>query len=157
VLFAGINLGEYYVVIRHRNHLGIMTDNKVGTALASPPALDFTNPTFAVYNPDYNPLSPVLTNARKQLTTGIMGMWAGNTNLTNLTSGKQQITYNGGGNDRVAILNVLGNNQVATLTGYHIQDVNMNGIVLYNGSNNDRVILLNNLLGNQANSIKGQF
>jgi hypothetical protein len=156
VLFANTNLGEYYIAIRHRNHLGIMTQNKVGTVLASPPSLDFTNPSFEVYNPDYNTASPVLTNARKVSATGIMSMWAGNTNLTNLNAGKQVITYNGAGNDRNAILTLLAGNQAATLAGYHIQDVNMNGLVVYNGANNDRVVILSNLLGNQAAFIKEQ-
>ncbi len=157
VLFAGTNLGAYYVAIRHRNHLGIMTNNRVGTTLASPPALDFTDPAFAVYNPDFNPLSPILTNARKELAPGIMGMWAGNASLFNLSGGKHLMSYNGGGNDRNVILTILAGNQAATLTGYQVQDLNMNGIVVYNGSNNDRVIILNNLLGNQAATIKEQL
>ncbi len=158
VLFASTNRGAYFVAIRHRNHLGIMTDNPVGTALLSPPALDFTDPLFEVYNPDFDPMSPILTNARKSLATGIMGLWAGNASLTNLVPvGRQVITYNGSNNDRNTILTVLGGNQALTLPGYQIQDINMNGVVVYNGSNNDRVVILNNLLGNQAATIKEQL
>jgi hypothetical protein len=72
-----------------------------------------------------------------------MSLWGGNANLQG--SGATRLTYNGANNDRVAILNRLSGNPLKTLTGYYLEDVNMDGIVKYNNSGNDRVFILNNL------------
>ena len=132
VLFYA-NRAAYYLVVRHRNHLGIMSatpiDYRTGTAFT----IDFTSLLQATYG----------TNARKQVSTGIMSLWGGNANLQG--SGATRLTYNGANNDRVAILNRLSGNPLKTLTGYYLEDVNMDGIVKYNNSGNDRVFILNNL------------
>ena len=86
-----------------------------------------------------------------------MALWAGNAQLANLSSDKGVVNYNGSNNDRLAILNILGGNQLAQLAGYYGQDVNMNGIVTYNGSNNDRLMILNNLGGIQLAEIFEQL
>ncbi len=145
VSFGNLNLDQYYVSVRHRNHLGAMTGATVDFA-AAPSLVDFSSPSLSVYG----------SNTTK-LVNGLMTLWAGNAQLSNQSSGYGVINYNGSNNDRLAILNVLGGNQLATLAGYLPQDLNMNGVVTYNGSNNDRVLILNNLGGNQLGQILEQL
>ncbi|MEO6038155.1 MAG: hypothetical protein ABIQ93_07055, partial [Saprospiraceae bacterium] len=155
VTFASTNLGQYYVTVRHRNHLSVMTNATVD--FATPPGLiDFSSPALAVYQP--NPVTMSYPYAaRKLVNAGVMAMWAGNAQLANQSSGKGVINYNGSNNDRLAILNLLGGNQLGTVNGYYLEDVNMNGSVTYNGSNNDRVVILNNLGGDQLSEILEQL
>jgi hypothetical protein len=85
------------------------------------------------------------TNARRLVKTGIYGLWAGNT-LPYSTAGFE-VKYNGGGNDRLPILNAVGNMTPLNIVSntYQLEDVNMDGQVKYNGSRNDRVIILQNV------------
>jgi hypothetical protein len=137
VLFAQAAPGLYFLAIRHRNHLGVMTAAPVNFSMGMP-FTDFTTATTATFG-----ATP--TSARRELEPGVWGLWAGNTNLkeNNLNF---QIKYNGSQNDRVKILNLVGPaTPLAVVNGYYLEDVNLNGQVKYNGSQNDRVIILNNV------------
>jgi hypothetical protein len=130
------NLDKYYIVVRHRNHLGVMTSTAIDYAASmSPGLIDFVNPSTSVYN---NPI--YLNTSRKLLTTGVMGLWAGDATFNG------QVKYNGSGNDSNAILNKVGTSTpLNTVSCYCPEDINMNGLVKYNGSGNDRLIILNNV------------
>ncbi len=124
--------GEYFIAIRHRNHLGIMTATPVALTRfkLSPAAIDLTKISTPVYG----------TNARK-----VMGnysvLWAGNADAN------KYIIYQGSGvalPDRDFIFyevfldpeNTTGSfNHIAH--GYSLGDTNMDGKVIYGGSNND--------------------
>jgi hypothetical protein len=147
VLFNNMNLDQYYLAVRHRNHLGAMTLATVDYTNPSPPPVNYTDPMLPLFG----------VNSTKLINPGVMGLWAGNTQLLNLNSGKGVITYNGSNNDRLTILNLLGGNQLGAVSGYLKEDVNMNGVATYNGSGNDRVIILNNLGGNQLGNITEQL
>lgn len=123
--------GNYYLVIRHRNHLAVMSANSVAMTNKTP-LFDFTTNLSNFYGGD-----------AQQVNTGIYGLYAGDINANG------QIRYNGSQNDRAFILTVLGGNQLGVLNGYYKEDVNMNGQVRYNGSGNDRAIILTVLGGNQ--------
>ncbi len=128
VQFKGLSPDNYFVSVRHRNHLGVMGASTFGLFPTEPTSVDFsTIPTYG-------------TNAQKNLGSGVMGLWAGNANVDG------NVKYNGGSNDRVKVLTKVGfatpNNIVS---GYHTEDVNMDGLVKYNGGSNDRVVILLNV------------
>jgi hypothetical protein len=65
--------GTYHIAIRHRNHLGVMTNTALDFSGASATAsVDFTvtSPTHGVYG----------TNGRVEAETGVWAMWAGDVN-----------------------------------------------------------------------------
>lgn len=137
VLFAQAPKDQYYLMLRHRNHQGILSATPIDFS-TSMPFIDFTDsatPTFGVTS----------TSARKELEPGVWGMLAGNTNLKR-NGLNFQVKYNGTQNDRVEILNLVGpTTPLNTVNGYYLEDVNLNGQVKYNGAQNDRVIILNNV------------
>ncbi len=139
--FPSAAAGTYYVAVRHRNHLGIMT----GEALDLSPALqeiDFTDPSFVV-----NGLYPQINIGGK------MYMWAGD------LSSDGRVIYQGPGNDILKLFTtVLYNPENTTLIanyiseGYQVADVNLDGRAIYQGPLNDRsMLLLNTILKHPAN------
>lgn len=136
VEFPDSYVGEYYLLVRHRNHLGAMTASPVDFTAVMP--VDFTvaaEPTFGA----------TTTSARRLVKTGIYGLWAGNT--LPYPSAGFNVKYNGSDNDRLVILNAVGNMTPLNILSntYQLEDVNMDGRVKYNGSQNDRVIILQNV------------
>jgi hypothetical protein len=141
--------GSFYVVIRHRNHLAIMSTNPVAIGSDSS-YYNFTSAQSQSYG----------TNPMKDVSGGtVFAMWAGDVN------GNGYIRYNGGGlpagpNDRSPILTRIGGTNINNVvTGYYPEDVNMNGYVRYNGGGlsagpNDRSIILTNIGGLNINSVK---
>lgn len=129
VYFNNIPEGGYYIAIRHRNHLGVMTATTVSFYKTNSTTIDFTNPITATYG----------TNAQRNV-SGVMAMWGGDVN------GNKQIRYNGSSNDKNAVLAKVGlvtaNNIV---TAYDRADVNLDGRIRYNGSGNDKNIILSSV------------
>jgi len=129
--------GEYYLVVRHRNHLGIMTRTSLlfGDDTLS---IDFTDTTTLTYGVD----------AQKRI-GGVNVMWAGNANSDNL------LKYSGIDNDRDAILVKIGGQDPTDIVfGYHNEDVNMDGVVRYSGFENDRDIILVNIGGTVPSAVR---
>ena len=124
-----ISADYFYVTIRHRNHLGIMTESPVDLR-NSLIFLNFTDGTTRPYG----------TNAMKDFGSGKLGLWAGNS----INDGV--LKYSGSGNDRFPILSRIGGTNVLnTVSGYFREDTNLDGIVKYSGSGNDRLIILQNI------------
>ena len=124
-----ISADYFYVTIRHRNHLGIMTESPVDLR-NSLIFLNFTDGTTRPYG----------TNAMKDFGNGKLGLWAGNI----INDGV--LKYSGSGNDRFPILSRIGGTNVLnTVSGYFREDTNLDGIVKYSGSGNDRLIILQNI------------
>ncbi|NQY30971.1 MAG: hypothetical protein HRT69_16075 [Flavobacteriaceae bacterium] len=129
VSFA-VALGNYYVAVKHRNHLGVMTSTAI--ALTSSAAIvNFTGSS--------NPIT-YGTNAQSSfgMQSGKLGMWAGN------IGADTSVRYQGSGNDtnslKDAVLADSGNTTTSNLhsfTGYSIADINLDGSVRYQGSGND--------------------
>lgn len=122
--------GDDYLVVRHRNHLGVMTAAPV-TLGPTTTLVDLSDPAILTYG----------TNARR-ITGNLAMLWAGNTN------GDTLLKYTGMNNDRDPILVQLGG-QIPTNTaiGYLLEDVTMDGVVKYTGSLNDRDMILVNIGG----------
>ena len=130
LLFANAVRGSYHVAVRHRNHLGAMTfsPQPFGTGVRS---VDLRDPALATWG----------TEARK-LMGSLYALWAGNTFSDNV------LRYTGAANDRDPILVRIGGTiPTATVTGYHVEDVNLDGTVRYTGNNNDRDPILVNIGG----------
>ena len=147
----GMIAGNYKIAVRHRNHLGIMTNNNVvfsgPTALAT---VDFTvtSPSHGVYG----------THARKQVETGVWGLWAGNTEQSEL---QNRIRHNSSPSDATSVANVVINYPGNTFKSssyagfnnvYSIYDVNMDAKVHYNASPSDVIIIQNNVITHPANT-----
>lgn len=137
-----ISAGEYYVMIRHRNHLPVMTDRAVSFISKEPVTLDFTNGSTPMYR----------SNGQK-IINGVYVMWAWDVN------NDDKIVYSGPQSDADAILNFVGaSTPNAQVAGYYREDVNMDGNCKYNGSSNDRNSILGNVwLSTPTNVINVQF
>lgn len=123
--FEGTAAGDYFLAVRHRNHLGAMTFAPL--ALGSTGTMvDLTDPATATHG----------TEARKN-DNGNMLLWAGNVDPDDV------IKYTGSNNDRDPILTAIGGSiPTNTVAGYMNEDVNLDGTVKYTGSENDRDIIL---------------
>lgn len=132
----GVGAGNYYVAVRHRNHLGAMTSSAIALG-TSPITVDLSNATTATWG----------TDARKPV-SGQMVLWAGNA----LMDG--QVKYTGSANDRDPILVGVGSTiPTNTTTGYQPIDVNLDGVVKYTGTANDRDPILVNVGGTTPNNV----
>jgi C1A family cysteine protease len=123
----GVPAGNYYIVVRHRNHLAVMS----AAAVALPGSYNFTISQDAAYSSDYGLYPPM-----KDLGNGKFGMYAGDVN------GDGTVYYLGPGNDRGALLVGIGGSVNGTASGYISQDANLDGSAYYLGPGNDRGIIL---------------
>lgn len=135
---------DYYVVIRHRNHLGIVTASPVSLS-ANAITVDFTNANNQITwgNNAQTTLGP---------SSNITTMWAGNVN------GDNRIQYSGTTPDSPQILATVLNHPgnflnfpTYTINGYNINDIDMNGKTQYSGTNPDTPIILQNTLSHPGN------
>ena len=120
-LAMGITNGSYKVVLRHRNHNGVMTANSI-ILNSTATTVDLKQAATATYG----------TDARQNV-NGTMALWAGN------VSGDDRVKYTGSGNDRdLIIVHIGGSTPNNTLSGYEPEDVNLDGMIKYTGAANDR-------------------
>ncbi|RKE94901.1 hemagglutinin protein [Ichthyenterobacterium magnum] len=135
---------NYYVVVKHRNHLGVMSASTIGLSSNSVAIVDFKNSGFSTFG----------TNAQIQLTSGDMALWAGDVNNDGV------VQYVGDTPDSPSILsfvlndigNVL-NLPTHSVSGYYTYDVNLNGTTQYSGLAPDTPFILQNVLSHPGNSI----
>ncbi len=129
---------DYYIAVRHRNHLGIMTQN--------PQALGST----AVLRDLSNGSVPLFGGASATVTVNsVRLMPAGDVTRDGL------VKYTGTGNDRDPILTRIGGTvPTATVAGYLAEDLNMDGAVKYSGSANDRDVVLQAVGGNTPTAVR---
>ena len=143
-LIFNADSGNYYVVIKHRNHLGIMSTNTIvlsGVSLI----LNYT---------DANTPITYGTNAQTPfgMPTNTLAMWAGDVNNDGI------IQYTGASPDTPNILsNVLNdagnflNLPTYIVNGYNTNDVDMNGASQYTGASPDSPFILQNALAHPGN------
>ncbi|WP_211209409.1 beta strand repeat-containing protein [Thiofilum flexile] len=135
-LTFSLSAGSYYVVLRHRNHLAVMTQTPIPLSAASAAVVDFRLTATLTYG----------TQARMESGAQAL-LWAGNSNLD------QNVIAYGANNDinpilgsvLMAVDNTLLNSNYI-LPGYANADVNLSGDVIYAGVNNDVNILVGNVL-----------
>jgi hypothetical protein len=135
ITFINVSEGNYYVAIRHRNHIGIMSANALHLS-ADTSVVDFTKASTPTYG------------SNQRLSDGITAlMWGGDANNSNSAIAV------GPGSDANVILgaifvapdNVLANTYYR-LDGYYASDLNLDGFTLFSGPNNDLNVLLGNVL-----------
>jgi hypothetical protein len=135
--------GEYYIVVKHRNHLPVMSGEPVSLPTPSTNPYDFTEMETTQPYQHNNPLKTMLAVPADG--SGKWAMIAGNVNADGM------LRYNGEINDRDPIIKIIqdaGNTSInAVITNsYQNEDINMNNIIMYNGPENDRDIIVSNLL-----------
>ena len=127
--------GEYYVSVRHRNHLGVMTSE---AGLLSPlvTRIDFTD-----MNTNALGIHPMKVN----LDSTEQFMWAGD------VTSDRRVIYQGPGNDVdemfFRVIADPGNvDQLDNyiVDGYYRTDYNLDGNTIFQGPNNDRQMLIFN-------------
>ena len=139
---------SYFVVVKHRNHLGVMSAATIALKEATTTVVDFTNSGFLTFG----------TNGQAQLASNDMALWAGNAN------GNNNARYLGPSNDSSAIKNAVisdsgngTNSNYYPFTGYNNADLNMNGQVRYLGPSNDSAILKNIIINHPDNTTGSNY
>ncbi len=137
---------DYYVVVKHRNHLGIRTAGVV--SLSSTTAkYDFTTSQAMAYKPMSHPNEPMA-----DLGGGVYGMYGGNSNGDGFV---KMTGSSSGSNDYLQIIATLGGSTNAQIGVYTSEDLNMDGNVRMSGASpvsNDYLKLIN-ALGGSTNFI----
>ena len=130
---------DYFVSVRHRNHLGVMS-NATHFVSDVPVGMDFSDSFFDTFGAEPQD---------KIGTTEVM--WMGNVVFDDV------LKYTGLNNDRDPILVAIGGTvPTATITGYHSEDVNLDGVVKYTGGDNDRDPILVNIGGTVPTSTRDE-
>lgn len=169
VTFNNLPDGNYIVAVRHRNHLGLSTDQ-----VNFPKAVDETKSTAFTTNviDERTATDAQLFGTAAAYTTAthpVLGtvnlLWGGN------VTGNAFVRYQGNNgpgpaniNDRQALLTDLGNNELGVLnTGYFRADLNLNRFARYQGNNgpgtfnqSDRQFLLGFILLNGELTVRQQ-
>jgi hypothetical protein len=140
VILRGLT-GTYYVTVKHRNHLGVITQTTRSLSV-TPTSVDFTNSGTSTFG----------SNAQVQLSNGDMALWAGNVNSDTV------VQYSGTTPDAPSVLSEVLNNPgnflnfpTYVVNGYNVHDINMDGNTQYTGTSPDTPILLQNVLAHPGN------
>ncbi len=151
VSFSNLAAGNYYISVRHRNHLSVMTANTVAVS-TSTPLVDFTSTSLANYS---YPVGNLKRNTSPQVTdSGKNMLWAGNAYRDD------KVIFQGPDNDVDAIFfsimtdgtntnsftNFIRNNV------YDNSDVDMNGQVIFQGPNNEVDLIFFEVLTHPSNT-----
>lgn len=148
----GFPAGNYYVSVRHRNHLGVRSAAVVALS-STATAYDFTtalNKAFTGTVTANNPMATLVAGSK-------FAMWAGNANDDAVV---KMTGLNATSNDYLKLLNVLGSSTATQPNVYSKQDLNMDGTVKMTGLNataNDYLRLLNTLGSNTATITQPTF
>ncbi|WP_020657220.1 DUF6923 family protein [Rudanella lutea] len=144
--FTGLTGSQYYVSVKHRNHLGVMT------AMALPLSSSGTVVDFSIMTSSqiYDQPGAVNYNGNEMVTvSGRQALWAGDANA----DGK--VKYAGTASDLTTVLNEVITAQTGNSSptynydfafGYFWGDVDLNGKVKYQGSVNDPTWIFSNVV-----------
>ena len=152
--FSGVSADSYFITVRHRNHLGVMTAKPIALTNVCSPVVDFTSRTTEVYrkpvgSSDYSafPQSVSPDSART--------MWAGNTRADNY------VIFQGTNNDKAPVFSLVTKDpgNVGLLNNYAVygylrQDINVNGTVIFQGPGNDINLLFSQIFNHPENKSK---
>ncbi|WP_299440236.1 hypothetical protein [uncultured Aquimarina sp.] len=136
--------GSYFVVVKHRNHLGIMTNVAITLDITTT-ILDFRDGSQMT-----NGLNAQTSNG---MPVGTVGMWAGDATQNGT------INIIGSPNDSVFIRDTVLNDPINlaiqfygfSVSGYNNADVNMNGQTNIVGIGNDANVIRDNILNHPIN------
>jgi hypothetical protein len=153
--FSVAPAGDYFVVVKHRNHLSVMSQTAVALS-TSPLAIDFRQASTPTYNID--PLNP--NNVPQVSVAQGMAMWAGNVLYANTLDGKHNVIFQGSDNDVNVIYQQIINSPANTLPlssfklkGYYVGDLTMDGETISQGAGNDTEFIYQNIINNHPGNI----
>jgi len=145
--FTGLTSTSYFVSVKHRNHLGVMTNKAIPMTTVGT-LVDFTvMDSSNVWNrPNVLTLNYDGVEMNTTILPGKKALWAGN------AVSDFRLKYDGANTDLIKPLNEIlvdfaalpynFNNGI----GYKQGDINMDGKVKYAGANNDIIYIQNNIL-----------
>ncbi len=139
--FPTVPPGDYYVAVRHRNHLGVMTAQPQGLTY-SPKTINFTSSATPTYGQN---AQVVLANNRRAL-------WTGNADVIS------NIIFQGANNDpngvffKVLTAPTNSGQLNYIFEGYHVEDLDMGGQVIYQGSGNEANTIFFNVFSHPQNT-----
>ena len=139
-----VQQGNYYLTLRHRNHLAVMSADPIALTSASTP-FDFRSSATTCFV-----RTAPNADAPRKVVGSTRTLWSGNVWTDD------RLRYVGANNDRDFILIAIGgSNPTATLNGqYRQEDVNMDGVVKYIGAANDRDVILLNIGGSTPTAVR---
>ncbi|NJN78482.1 MAG: hypothetical protein HC803_09290 [Saprospiraceae bacterium] len=149
--FASAQPASYFVVVKHRNHLSVMTRTAIPlTSVAT--LVDFRLPS----TPTFTINGQLINQAQVVVDQGV-AMWAGNALYDN------QVIYQGTQNDvnpiYQLIINASGNifdTPFYKLKTYNNGDINMNGETIFQGTQNDVEFIYQNIIKNHPGNVLRQ-
>ncbi|PTX63516.1 Zn-dependent metalloprotease [Kordia periserrulae] len=142
--FDGVAPDDYYVVVKHRNHLAIMTSSPISLKNGAT-TINFTDAT-----------NEITYGSNAQTTFGMptdtFAMWSGNTNEDSV------VQYSGTDPDTPTILSEVLNDSgnflnfpTYAINGYNVNDIDLDGTVQYSGTDPDTPFILQNVLAHPSN------
>ncbi|WP_077919585.1 Ig-like domain-containing protein [Spirosoma sp. 209] len=157
MVFSLASPGNYFVAVRHRNHLGVMTATAIPLS-ATGTVVDFRTPA----TPTYRSTTSAVNQSQITVTQGV-ALWAGNVVYD------KSVIYQGTNNDVSGIsVQIKGatrpNGQLFNTTGaasyilngYYTGDVNLDGRTIYQGTGNDVNYIYQNVTKNHPGNVAGQ-
>lgn len=137
--FESVPSDRYYVAVKHRNHLGVMSKYALTPAILAD-IVDFTNPNFETFDKGIiNGINYTGLAQNQNLKAGYACMWGGDLN----SDGK--VKYENPNDDTNQLINDVKNHPLNTDQniafnngfGYFSSDYDMNGKVKYSNPNDD--------------------
>ncbi|HEU4610073.1 MAG TPA: hypothetical protein VFS31_18260, partial [Chitinophagaceae bacterium] len=122
VNFAGQLPGNYYISVRHRNHLGIRSASVAALDKTTATAYDFTMAQTQAYQN-----SSITTNSAMANNGAVYMMWAGNANQDKYVRVTSQAFPSVPSDGSYILGALLGGNSNNSLSTYSTGDVNMDG------------------------------
>lgn len=155
-LTLNVKADDYYVAVRHRNHLGVMAKDVVSLS-ETPTLVDFTIAATKTYN---NNNTDQIELARKVTSSNVYMMWTGNAkNITQPNLTHELVKPIGRGNDVQSIIsNVMtdpnnpNSNSNYAVEGYLSTDVSLDGQTIAAGPNNDTNFVFGSVLTYSENT-----
>lgn len=156
--FSGLLDGSYHVAVRHRNHLGVMSDAAIALSKA-PSVVNFRDGVEVEYDLGMFNGFDYAGTAQKDLAMGAYrGMWPGDAGMDN------KVKYQGETNDPNTVLtqvtshpdNGSGSYSFEFGFGYFTGDIDLDGKIKYQGANNDPNVILTNVTAYPIN-VSGSY
>ena len=152
VVFKTATPGNYYVVVKHRNHLGVMSGTSLSLTSVTT-VIDFRSAATSLYVPVVTPIN----QPQVEVSQG-RAMWTGNVLFDD------RIIYQGSQTDAGAIYpRIIGDvvrnplqSSSYKIKGYDIGDLNMNGETVFQGPGNDIEFIYLNVIKNHNGNVTKQ-
>ncbi|WP_461084716.1 Ig-like domain-containing protein [Spirosoma flavus] len=159
--FAQSTLGEYYVVVKHRNHLGVMSQTALLLS-STVVTVDFRNINIPAYTSTGTTSYTQATRDQAQVVVQQgAAMWAGNAFGDNAANQPRNLViFQGSSNDVNQLYQQVINSPsnglglpYVRIKGYLSGDINMDGQVIFQGTGNDVEYIYQNTVKNHPGNV----